>query len=213
MTYFVLIASIISLFFGAFFASRFSTSHLAYRWLNRLVVVIICMMVIFHILPESISVGGLSSWLFLIMGLFIPIIFEKALFISTGKVHTMVLILAIFGLGIHALLDGNALIVGNHSDQSVDYLSLAIVLHRLLDGLVVWVLLSQILRTPQIMVVLMLMSLLTIMGYFTATYWLESVVDHAVFAWFQSLMSGILLHVLFHCPGVMGENSKLPSSG
>ena len=159
--------------------------------------VVIGGLVIFHILPESIETVGLWSLLLVGIGLIGPSVAEHLFHKAASITHKSTLILGVFGLVLHSLTDGAALV----DDPSFDQLTLiiAVIAHRLPVGLTVWWLLRPHFGKGIAMIVLALMALGTATGSMMGEQILPQLSPMTV-ALIESFIAGSVLHVVFHRP-------------
>ncbi len=162
--------------------------------------------VVLHVLPTSIALGGGWGAAAAAVGLVGPAVLERRL--EEGKAVPRVLLWpAIAGLAAHALLDGAALVAGSaHAEhEHVSMLAVAVLLHRLPFGLTIWWVLRPRLGARVGWAVLVAMSVATVAGYLAAGELTESA-PRSVLAVFQALVAGSLLHVVVgHQPRALVE--------
>jgi len=164
--------------------------------LDGFILVTIAGLVLFYILPESILYGGLWSILFALIGIFGPTMMERVYHRAAHQTHTAALFLGLAGICLHALVDGTALVSAR---QGEDLLPLAVVLHRLPVGLTIWWLLRPSFGFRTAAGVLILVSLMTLVGFFFGPLLTAGLSSRGI-AWFQALVAGSLFHVVLHQP-------------
>jgi uncharacterized protein len=176
------------------------------RWVDRFVLVCIVALVALEVAPQVVQEGGYASLLFLLMGLFGPTLMERASRRLQRGTHIGTLVLALAGLILHTLADGAVLAAG-----SGWALSLAVVLHTLPVGMAVWWLLSPSFGRALPVAVLAIMAAGTLTGFhFGIT--LSEMLDAQTWAWFQALVAGAILHVVFGRPHLEGHERNSVSS-
>jgi uncharacterized membrane protein YraQ (UPF0718 family) len=109
-------------------------------------------------------------------------------------------VLAVAAVGVHAFMDGAALggtALGREGDGSM--LALAVILHRLPEGLVIWWLLQPSRGSWLAAAALGLVAVGTAAGFFFGTSVLSATAARGLFL-FQALVAGSLLHVVLHRP-------------
>ncbi|MBW2458048.1 MAG: permease, partial [Deltaproteobacteria bacterium] len=162
--------------------------------------------VVLHILPTSIALGGGWGAAAAGLGLVAPAVIERRR--EEGRAMPRVLLWpAIAGLAVHALLDGAALVAGSAHAQHehVSMLAAAVLLHRLPFGLTIWWVLRPRLGPRIGWGVIVAMSVATVAGYLAAGELAESTPRSAL-AVFQALVAGSLLHVVVgHQPRALVE--------
>lgn len=181
---------------------------LLYRWVERqprlmgaldaFIFVAIGGLVLLHMLPDILESGGWWSLLFLALGMSVPTLLEKAFRSIAKQAHAGAMLLAALGLGLHGMTDGAALAeVGGHDEHHL--LSLGVVLHRLPVGLTIWWLLRPHFGIWVPLIVLSGIAASTLLGHSLAEHWLTFLSGEAI-AWFEALVVGTILHVVFHRP-------------
>jgi len=159
--------------------------------------VVIGGLVVFHILPEAIETVGLWGIVFVLIGLMGPSIAESLFHKAAALTHKSTLALGVFGLVLHSITDGTALIDSPDFDQLT--LIIAVIAHRLPVGLTIWWLLRPHFGTGVAFSVLMLMAAGTVMGSYFGDIWLPGLSENTV-ALIESFIAGSVLHVVFHRP-------------
>ncbi|HIA03656.1 MAG TPA: hypothetical protein EYN06_00980 [Myxococcales bacterium] len=149
-------------------------------------------LVLGHVLPESMESAGWGALVVALLGMLGPMFVENRLHKAAKQVHTLTLILALIGVAAHAMADGVVL-----ADTSDSGLSLAVVLHRLPEGLMVWWLLRPSYGVLVGWVALFAIAAATITGYLGAST-LAAQVDPSWLGYLQALVAGSLLHVMVH---------------
>ncbi|MCE0557262.1 MULTISPECIES: permease [unclassified Motilimonas] len=193
----LVILSIIALFMGPFICQSIQQRKGWFSLLDAFIFVTISGLVLFHILPEALYHGGLVSFVFVALGLFGPGLVEKYFHGIANQAHNYTLLFGVGGLVLHAVTDGGALVVDE--SHTAWLLALGVILHRLPVGLTVWWLLRPQYGRMLPIAVLTAMSLATLAG----SYFGSQVIPHMSnewLAWFQALVTGSILHVVFHRP-------------
>ena len=167
------------------------------RGIDLFVLVGVTLLVLIEALPETLEAGGPWSLGFLLLGLAGPSLIEHALSGARRGTHLATLALAVLGLLAHSFGDGAALSPAGAANTG---LALAVVLHSVPVGLLVWWLLSPISgnRTlPALTLAAMCAS--TVAGYLTGPQ-ISAGLDATGWAYFQALVAGSILHVVFGRP-------------
>ena len=175
--------------------------------LDGFVYVAIAGLVLTQILPEALALCG---WIFLLPflgGLILPGLFERALVRRAPQAHAITLFIGLVGLVVHNAVDGLALLgsgvhaahdgVAHDRDGAQLSLGLAVALHQLPVGLMVWLLLRPNYGRLVAALVLAALCAATAAGYFFG----EGLVDEIESRWsgmLQALVGGSLLHVVMH---------------
>lgn len=212
----LLLVSIAALFAGVLAFPLAAKKNSFLSILDGFVVFSVGGLVVFHLLPHCLNQAGFGAIGAAAVGLTFPLLIERwSAKRDSGKGSTLLVGLALFGLTIHAFLDGNALVFadieqsGTGHDHGVKFehgftLALASLFHRLPIGLVIGNLLAQgrSLRRP--LAVATIMAATTCAGFFVGDKALP-VASHYTVALFQAFVSGTLLHVVLeHVPVFSG---------
>lgn len=193
----ILLASIVALLIGPLLFNLTIKKPNMLDLFDGFIFVVIGGLVIFHILPETISEAGLWSILFVLIGLFGPTLAESLFHKAAALTHKTTLALGVFGLVLHSLTDGTALTEDPNFTQLT--LIIAVIAHRLPVGLTVWWLLRPHFGKTIALSVLALMAAGTITGSYYGSQWLPGL-DSTVVALIESFIAGSVLHVVFHRP-------------
>lgn len=156
-------------------------------------------LLVLHILPDAVRMAGFWALCGLIVGGLGPPAFERWGKVAASKAHTATLLFALFGLVIHSTADGVAIAAAGFEDDHGRALALAVALHRIPVGLVVWVLVRPVYGVRRAIEVLILISVSTVVGFSLADP-LLIVLDGSALAVFQALVAGTLVHVIVHRP-------------
>jgi uncharacterized protein len=198
----MLILSLVTLALGPVLHHISRKSPPARAGLDGFVYVAIAGLVLTHILPECL---GLCGWLFLVpcvVGFFAPLMLEHFLVRQAGRAHAAALFIGLVGLVLHNAVDGIALLSPpdareDHGVLVVESLGLAVALHQIPVGLMVWILLRPTYGRAAALGAIALLCLATVAGYL----WGGGLVDEIESRWsgvFQALVGGSLLHVVAH---------------
>lgn len=202
----LLFLSILALFLGPL------TYRLLQRqpgWLDLLdafIFVTISGLVLFHILPELLHSGGLFVLVLMTIGLLAPGWIEKYFHKAAHQAHQTTLFLSIFGLVLHASLDGSILLAGQ-SDRTGWLLAIGVLLHRFPVGITIWWLLRPQYGRLLPLIILSCMSLATLVGAFFGEYSLAQL-DGQWMAWLQAFVMGSIMHVVLHRPYLNGHSAQ-----
>lgn len=157
-------------------------------------------LVLIEAVPGTFSAGGRWSALFLAIGLLGPTLLENWLSRARREAHLAALLLAMLGLVVHSLGDGVALSAGGDAHIAIA-LPLAVALHSVPVGLMVWWLLFPVFgRWPPLLAIIA-MCAGTIAGYRYGPA-LGALLGATGWAWFQALVAGTILHVVFGRPHI-----------
>jgi uncharacterized protein len=193
----LLILSILALLAGpAIYASARGRDAML-SLLDGLIFVSVSGLVLLLILPESFETGGWAVLVFAVAGVFGPTFLEGLSRQLARRTHVLALILGLAGLALHATIDGTALSHDHLAAGSA--LPAAVVLHRFPVGLAIWWLLRPAFGFPAAAAVLGLIAAATLVGFNAGPHLTAGLSGQGV-AWFQALVAGMLLHVVFHQP-------------
>lgn len=189
-----LIASLLVLFLGPFLYGRFrNSSSQSQKRLEK----VSSILVLFFIVLELIDHAGHISWgkfSLVFLGFYgFSLLFEKYLFkLSNQKKASSWFSLSYFipaiGLILHAITDGVVL------QESLFYLPMAVIIHRIPASLFIWGLFYRVFGKLVPSLLLMLLGLGTVVGFFVSK---ELLPDHHYFQYFQAAVAGTILHISF----------------
>jgi len=198
MTHALLVASLVLLATGPLVARLASTRPALLTFIDGFVLVSIGGLVLLDVVPHALDRADVIALAFMVAGFALPSLAERLLSFGVRQTHLAVMVLAMLGVAMHALLDGSALAqsvaLGATGDRQL--LGYGVVLHQLPVSLMVWWVLSDRARVVP-WLVLAFMGSMTVLGY---------VVEPALFAelparatvLFEALVGGSLLHVIAH---------------
>jgi len=193
----MLILAIAALLLGPLLAKIFEQQPGINRFLDGFVLVSIGGIAVIHLLPEAVvEIGGMAL-LMVVIGALLPYFAERAFHNYERATHSGVLVLAFSGILVHTLLDGIAVSQASRTHGAGQVLAYAVILHRLPVGLLIWWALKPLSNTKIILSILALMSLATAAGFGLGAAEFPGV-HTAYITYFQALVTGSLLHVLFH---------------
>lgn len=209
----LLIASVVVLCAGPVFFELLARRQPVMALLDGFVLVSVMGLVVVHLLPEALIGGGLPAVVAAAVGFALPILLDRFLHRASarphghgGAAHGGFLWLVIIGLALHAALDGAALSParahGHGHGHDDGLLGLAVVLHRLPLGLIIWWLVRPAWSARVAISILLLMATATVVGYHGGGNILETLPGNPV-AVFQALIAGGLVHIAFHHPPML----------
>jgi len=194
-----LLISLVALALGPALYWLSQRSQAAMAALDGFVIVTIAGLVVLHIIPHAWATAGIGVVPIALAGLIGPSLAEGYLHgRGATKAHRLATVVALGGLVIHATADGMALAIPVHHDEG-SLLVLAVLLHRLPVALTVWWMLAESRGRKSAAGVLAVIGVATL-GGFGAGDSIAPALDSDLFAYFQSLVAGSLLHVVFHQP-------------
>ncbi|MEI6805255.1 MAG: hypothetical protein WCK49_01965 [Myxococcaceae bacterium] len=196
---FLLLLSFFALWSGPCFLMWMKLSQKTLRMVDVTVISLILLLIVLHVIPESIEHSGWWAVAAVTLGALWPVIYKIASHSDNCHLQRSLLSLASVGVITHTLLDGVAI-----ADNA--YLGFAVVLHRLPEGLGIWRLAESAFSKHWGYLALSVMMLSTGIGFFFGSQWLSYASD----AWvglFEGLMAGVLLHVVFHKSHVQNSHT------
>ncbi|MBV1909273.1 MAG: hypothetical protein KUG78_08115 [Kangiellaceae bacterium] len=205
-----LIASLFALGIGPLIYQTFGPMRRTDKIASGFILIVITATLVLEVLPETYRSIGFFAIMLALIGFAGPTIIEKLFAKSATKTHLLTIVLGIFGLVVHASIDGAALFNPESSHHHNEQLSLAIILHRLPVGLTIWWLLKPLIGERYALLTLVAMAVATASGYGLSMHLTEYHESNA-FAALQAFISGSLLHVILHKPhddGCMHTSQK-----
>ncbi len=180
------------------------------QFLDRLVFFVVAALVLFELLSHSFEGAGFWALGMAALGWLIPYLFEAHWHSMTERIHIVPIILVCVGIVIHGFIDGLAIAspgAGHaHTHGDLHLLPWAVVMHQLPFAVFIWWFLYPKKGWKLPTLVLSLLGLSCIVGYFTADAFLAHM--HAAegpgYNLFQALVAGSLLHLAMH----KGHNHK-----
>lgn len=191
----MLLLSLLTLFAGPLLYQWMRSGGLIAKTFDRIIVAVLVIVVVFMLVPETLSSLGWIAVLLMFAGYLFPGLLESALKKSAHTFHLASLVLALAGLALHAMLDGAGLAAG--SSGGSDNLALAIVLHRLGTGLVLWLIVQPVFGRNIALALLVLVSAATVAGYQLSESLLPLAGKDAVMI-VEALVIGAIVHSLIH---------------
>lgn len=186
----MLLLGTVALLLGPLIYSVGRRNPVTERLLNALILLTIGYIIAFHIAPDAFRHGGVLAIGVLLVGLLFPVVLERLFRQATDSAHKVVVAIAAFGLLLHAIIDGIALL-----PESGTGLAYAIILHRLPVGMAIWWAIQ-----PQFGNIATAIAFATVILATAAGYWLGSdivqMADARSLALLQAFVSGSLIHVV-----------------
>jgi uncharacterized membrane protein YraQ (UPF0718 family) len=203
-----LLASLLALALGPFLATwarRFRPSTIA---VDSFVLVVLGGLVLLHILPHALQATGLWALLIAAAGFFVTGSAERSLRSGAGASRVgrrLFFALALIGLGIHAVIDGMALIGAelphDHAPgESHDHGSiwaLAVLFHRVPFAISLWWIVAPLIGVRTAVLSMAVIAIGTVIGYGVGESFLATA-SPSTLGLFEALLCGTLLHVVLH---------------
>lgn len=159
-------------------------------------------LIFLDVLPDALNSGGPWVLAFAVLGLFGPTLLEHGLSRLRRKAHLLTLTLAMAGLVLHSVGDGAVLAHGDlhgAQDSGAVALALAIIIHTVPVGLMVWWLMYPVFGASWPALALLAMAGGKLLGYLYGSE-VSLLLGSQGWAWFQALVAGSILHVVFGRP-------------
>ncbi len=128
-----LVLSIIALLLGPFIYAASRNNPISRKIFDWLVLATIAAIILLHIIPDALAVGGAWAIAILMLGFAFPVLLERVFRSAVDTAHLVIVAIAAAGLLLHALIDGLALL-----PESGTGLAYAIIIHRPAVGMAVW---------------------------------------------------------------------------
>ncbi|MEM9693267.1 MAG: permease [Myxococcota bacterium] len=212
------ISSILALVVGPLVAHALLERRRALVVLDGFVVTALIGLLGLHLLPEALSVAGGYAAIATVIGFVLPSVFER--YVVSQRRISPLLLFAMAGLAVHAMLDGAALHGAGrheHAKDGIDSdwaLALAVILHRLPLGLTVWWAVHTHSKRVAYTIFATIIAATTV-GYFGSDVFFRHLPEVGL-ATFQALVAGSVLHVVIdHGPDVRarGRTERRLSAG
>lgn len=184
-------AAIIALFVGPVLWELLAMRRTLLERVERILIWLLAAGLLILVVPELFREAGAVSLIWIAVGFALPAGIETAWRRATGLSHHLFSAIAALGIGIHALIDGAALVIGK------DLLPWAVVVHRLVVGIVLWLVMEPTWGRFASYTVLAALGVATLIGYFSA----QSLVPLIRFEYLeilQALIVGMLMHGIIH---------------
>lgn len=204
----LLLASLAALLAGPLIVRAFGASRGLLSMLDAFVITSITGLIFLEVLPSALVGAGLWPVGAAVVGLWLPRGLEHVLegHRSEGSGRALLVAAALFGLAIHAMLDGAALAptgtvdAHGHVAGAGDWgLGLSVILHRIPFGLVIWWTVRPRHGILTATGLLALIAAATVAGYLLGQIGIRELPTTALLT-FQALVAGALLHIVFEHP-------------
>jgi hypothetical protein len=191
----VLLLSLITLFAGPLLFQWLSRSGRVARTLDRVIVVVLIALVVVLLVPDIIEPLGWAAPGYLLLGYLLPSVLEHLVRRAAETLHLLSLGVALFGLLLHALLDGAGL--AGSALRSEPGLAAAIILHRFGVGLMLWLIIQPVFGARAAWLTLFAMAAATTIGFEYSERLLPYAGDTVISA-VQGVIVGTIIHGLVH---------------
>lgn len=193
----LLLVSLLALLVGPVLFYLTGVSQTLWRGIDAFVLIAVGGIVFFHILPDAYEKLGWPALVVALTSLYLPVVFEKITRSMAQTAHNITLGLALVGLVLHAFTDGLALIAPELAQGHIPALPMAVILHRIPDGITIWWLLRRTHGRKVAIRTILLISIATVLGFYFGQSF-HGNFPQSWFGLFEALLGGALLHVIFH---------------
>ncbi len=192
-----LVLSIVALAAGPLLARVARARPWAVEFADGFVVVTVGGLVVLHVIPASVEIGGAWALAAALCGLVAPLAFERfEQRAASSSAKTVIYGLVLIGVAVHALLDGAAMLELGGA-PAARALAVSVVVHRIPVGLAIWWLVRPRRGLAAALTLLAVEAGGGIVGFFVGRPLLTgSLAPHL--SLFQAALAGALLHVLAH---------------
>ena len=167
----------------------------AVRFVDGFVYLAVPALVAWQVLPHVWVQGSPAPLVALAAGFLLPAAAERASHGLAERTDDLALVIGLSGIALHAGLEGAALVPG---DTGVELpFVLAVTLHRIPVGLVIWWLIRPRFGIPAAAAAVGSVMVATAVGFVIGTELLGET-HYRGFELYQALVSGSLVHVVFH---------------
>lgn len=165
--------------------------------LDNFLVITLAAILLFGVLPEAVNQAGAAAAGLFLVGLLLPSLLERYVDSRAHGTHRVILALAFAAIVAHAVLDGAALAVDTVLIGGTGHLTIAVILHRLLEGLVIWLLIRPAFGTAASLGALGICAVATV-GGFTLAGEVAGTLSSPVLGLTQAALAGALFHAAVH---------------
>jgi len=190
--------SLLPLIAGPLLVRGLQASPWTARALDAFILVAVSGLIFLHVLPHGIHEGGTLAVIAAVVGLFLPLLAERAQHKTQSLRLSPALVMALGLLAIHGMLDGVALAAPHQHADHGELLALAVVLHRLPAGLAIWWVARPRLGTQGAIAVVLVLIVGTTLGYVAGRVGMDELFHGSAWHIVQSLLAGSLIHVIVH---------------
>lgn len=202
MSLFLLIAAL----FLAPLLARWLKASVWHSGLEAFVLITICGVVIFTLIPDAIAHGGLLAMPFAFIALGLPWLAERIMDRHGHGTHRILMVVAASALVLHGISDGVVLRLSETSDDGW-WIGAGLIVHRFGAAMGLWLLLSQVMGLGGRLATLLALGGATLIGYLGVS----TGPTGATFGLWQALAAGSLMHILLHPLSHHHESEQVPS--
>ena len=205
--------SLVALAMGPLLYGAFQKIDYIRSALDGLLFVTIAGIVLVYIAPEVVDSAGLTAIAFLVAGVGFAFLVERWPALGEGDGYSWIVVVGAIGLGIHATIDGIALLPEGHLNGTEvgalddhdhgnglpglleNHLALGVILHRIPVGMAIWWTVRPRLGKAIAIGALAIIAVATSSAYLLGTP-VIALMEARSFAYFQAFVAGSLLHVI-----------------
>lgn len=185
-----LLLSTLALLLGPFIYALGRRNRTVRHALDVFIIIAVAWIIGVHIIPESVTTGGLPAIAFLAAGIVFPPAMQRVFHLATGTARFAMTVLAATALALHAIIDGVALIPGNG-----DHLPMAVILHRLPVGMAIWWTFRPAIGRTSAIAAFVIIIAATSLTFYSAAPIVE-LAENRNLALFQAFVSGSLIDLV-----------------
>jgi hypothetical protein len=182
---------------GPFFYYWISLQPVIARFFDGMIITALVCLVTLHILPESLMHSGITTMVAVTLGLIGPVFISRLTNRTQCEIQKPFLIISIFGLIAHNMLDGAALVQHPDAQNTTHLLALAVGLHRFVESIAIWKTTSKSFGLLMSGLILAGLSSAMVGGYFFGEQ-IFLTMDESILYILQALACGMIFHVLLH---------------
>jgi hypothetical protein len=190
-----LLAALLAPILGPVLYGVLHTRDRAMRLVDGFVYLAVPALVAVEVVPYAWRTRSVFPFVLVAIGLAIPTLFERASRALEARTDDLAIVVALSGIGLHALLEGTAF--GSTPETIPTVFVAAVTLHRVPVGLVIWWLIRPRHGTRAATTGIAILLGATLAGYLAGSELLGDASGGAI-ELYQAFVSGSLIHVVFH---------------
>jgi hypothetical protein len=201
----LLLLSVVALVAGPILYYQLRRGDLIARAVDHTLALVLAVLVLVVLMPETFTQTGWIALPMMLFGYLAPILVEKGIHNAARFAHVATLAVAAVGLGLHSILDGAGLAGAEFQVNTL--LPVAIIMHRLTVGMVLWFILEPAFGKRITFGVLGFVALGTVIGYQLVSQsgqFAASVTTYYI----QAVILGTVIHGLIHRNHLAGHAHK-----
>ncbi len=148
------------------------------------------------LLPEALTIGGITAMIIIAIGFAAPWIAESLTHKSEDRTHRVILLISTLALIVHTSSDGAILALAGDSPDN-HYIAINILVHRFGVAITVWWLLAPVISEKMGYLILITLGATTVVGYMMAAI-ASDFYGLPLMGYWQAFAAGSLMHVMLH---------------